>query len=125
MTRWLLIGIVLVLVVVGVHDVGLHFAALSDLNSATGVVTEWAGGNAHATPERQFATALAQQASANGTTITQYALEQNQVRLWAEGSVNGSWVVGPYLALTRGVPFSQAMKASYVVRTEKSAIYSR
>ena len=125
MTRWLVIGVVLVLLVVGVHDVGMHFAAVSELNSSASLIADWASANAHVVPQQRFATELAKQAAANGTTVTQYALEANEVHLWAQANVTGSWVTGPYLALSRGVPFSQATKSFYVIKTEKSAVYSR
>jgi hypothetical protein len=125
MMRWLLIGIVLILVIVALHDGGKHFNATSDLNTSTDVIAGWASVNAHAMPQQQFATEIAEQAAANETTVTQYTLEPQQIHLWTEMTVTGTWVIGPYFAMSRGVPLREAIGANYVIRKEKIADYFR
>jgi hypothetical protein len=123
MKRWLLVAVVVALIAVGFHDLGRHFNASSDLNASTDAIAGWAANNAHALTQQQFASQLSQQAAANETTVTQYALVANDINLWTEKNVTGTWVIGPYLALSHGVPFREAIHASYVIRREKSVTY--
>jgi hypothetical protein len=71
-------------------------------------------------PPDQLATQLANQAKARDIRITQYALADNSIHIWAEKNVEGTWVLGPYLALAKGTPLAKAWKATFVVKDDGS-----
>ena len=112
MLKILLVAGVLALIL---NDGGRWAQAVVDLRSSTGQVLDQTALAVRHTSQPQLANLLAQQASAQGIRVTQYALTPTGVRIWTEETVSGTWVVGPYLALSRGIPFSRAFSAPFVV----------
>ena len=115
MPRILKIVIVAAVLALILNDGGRWGQAVVDLRTSTGQVLDQAALSAKHTSQPQLADLLAQQGAAQGIRVTQYALTPTGVRVWTEESVTGTWVVGPYVALTHGVTFSKAFGTPFTV----------
>ena len=115
MKRIIKILIAAAIVALILNDGGRWAQAVIDLRSSTGQVLDQAALTARRSSQPQLANQLAQAAAIQQIRVTQYALTPTGVRIWTEEDVGGTWVVGPYMALARGVPFAKAFNIPFVV----------
>ena len=115
MQRMLKILIVVAILALILNDGGRWGQAVVDLHNSTGQVLDQASLAVKHTSQPQLATLLAQQAAIQGIRVSQYAVTPTGVRIWTEESVGGTWVVGPYIALTHGVPLARAFSTPFDV----------
>lgn len=111
---WILLLLAIVALVL--NDGGRWFNTRSSLSEATSELGAWASSNLSAQTRDQAANAIAEKASQAGITVYQYGQDPNGVQIWTQTDVRGTWVLGPYAALVRGVPFKQALHSPFVVR---------
>ena len=115
MNRIIKILIVAAIVALILNDGGRWAQAVIDLRGSTGQVLDQAALTARRSSQTQLADQLAQAAAIQQIRVSQYALTPTGVRIWTEEDVSGTWVVGPYMALSRGVPFAKAFGIPFVV----------
>jgi len=117
------IGIALVIAValVFLNDVGRWVNAQSQLNESTAKLADWASANVHATTRDAGAQIVTTQGAKTGVRVYQYDQDQNTLRIWSSADVLGTWVVGPYVAVTRGTPMDQALSVPFVVKSYQQA----
>jgi hypothetical protein len=120
--RYLAIALAVALLAVLVNDGGQYFNAYNNLNSATDRLLSWAILNAAHGPSDSFAQELGKQAAVEGVQVTRYSLEPQGVHLWTETDVGGTLVLGPYLAMTRGIPFRMAWTTNRGFAVKKDAV---
>jgi hypothetical protein len=116
MKRYLKIALVLAVLALILNDGGRWGQAAIDLRTSTGTVLDQAALSARRATQPQLADQLAQQSAIQGIRVTQFATTPSGVHIWTEEDVMGTWVVGPYLAMSAGVPFSRAFKTPFTVR---------
>jgi len=114
--RVLWIVILVAIVAVVLNDGGRWFNTRSNLSQATSELGAWASSNLSSVTRDQAADAIAKKAGEAGITVYQYGQDPNGVQIWTQTDVTGTWVLGPYAALVRGVPFKQARHAPFVVK---------
>ena len=115
MNRTVKILIAVAILALVLNDGGRWGQAVIDLRSSTGQVLDQAALTARRSTQTQLATQLAEQAASQRIRVTQYAMTPAGIRIWTEEDVQGTWVVGPYFALSRGVPFAKAWSSPFVV----------
>ena len=117
------IGIALVIAValVFLNDVGRWVNAQSQLNESTAQLADWASTNMHATSRDAGAQIVTTQGAKTGVRVYQYDQDQNTLRIWSSADVLGTWVIGPYMAVTRGTPIDQALGVPFVVKSYQQA----
>ncbi len=115
----ILIGILAVVL----NDGGRWFNAKSSLRTSTNELASWAANYARNLPRDQAAAELVNQANVKLIRVSQYGQDQNGIQIWTEADVHGTWVLGPLLALNRGLPFDQATGAAFVIRDHAVAQY--
>jgi hypothetical protein len=98
MKTLLKILLVIVLAVVIINEVGRYAQAGEKLNDVTNEVAEWAQNNADDKGSAKAGTAVATMAAAQGVTVTAYGQDGTTVTIYTQAPVEGSWVVGPFLA---------------------------
>jgi hypothetical protein len=115
----LVIGLILAL---AINDGGKYGQGVIDLhNSADQALTQTTILGHGASAER-IAQILGGQASGQGIRITQYSLVDNRLHIWAEEDVNGTWLIGPYMALAHGhVSIQQAFRTPLVITYDTEA----
>ena len=116
MSRLLKIVIAVAIISLILNDGGRWGQAVVDLRNATGQVLDQAALTARRSTQAQLSDQLAQQAAIQKIRVTQYAATPEGVRIWAEEDVAGTWVVGPYLALARGVPLGKAWSTPFTIK---------
>ena len=115
MNRIVKILIAAAIVALVLNDGGRWGQSVIDLRSSTGQVLDQAVLAARRSSQTELANQLAQLAAIQQIRVTQYALTPTGLRVWTEEDVRGTWVVGPYMALSRGVPLAKAFSTPFVV----------
>lgn len=110
---WILFLVAVLAVVF--NDGGRWFNGRQNLADATSQLGAWASTNLSAQTRNEAANAIAQRAAQGGITVYQYGQDPSGVQIWTETDVNGTWVIGPYLALVKGTPFQQALHSPLVI----------
>ncbi len=118
-----LVGILLVvgIAVVLINDVGRWVNSQSQLNEKTAQLAEWAATNVHAQSRDAGARAVAGEGAARGVYVYQYDQDQSSAQIWSSLDVPGTWVIGPWVAVSKGSPLAQAWGAPFVVRSYQQA----
>jgi hypothetical protein len=116
MIRLLKIVIVLVIVAVLVNDGGRYAQSVIDLRSSTGQVLDQAVTHTRGVSQAEFANTLAALAATQRIRVTQFGTSPTAVHIWTEEDVYGTWLIGPYLAIARGIPFDRAFATPVVVK---------
>jgi hypothetical protein len=111
------IGIIAILV----NDGGRWGKAAVDLRSATGEVLSAVQQTAARATQPELAAQLKEQATIREIRVTQFATGPESIQIWTEKDVAGTWVVGPAMALSKGVPFARAWATRFSVRHSASA----
>jgi hypothetical protein len=115
MNRIVKILIVAAIVALLLNDGGRWSHAILDLHSSTSQVLDQVSLTARRSTSAQLADQLAKAATNQQIRVTQYAVTSTGVHIWTEEDVAGTWVVGPYMAMTRGVPFAKAWNSPFVI----------
>jgi len=116
--RVLIIVFWIAVVALILNDGGRYAQAVIDLHTSTGQVLDSAALGAAKQTQAQLGAQIGALASTQGIRVTQFASGPTGVTLWTEEDVNGTWVIGPYLALSHGVPFKQAFTTPFTVKYE-------
>ena len=117
MRRAIGVALVIAVAVVFLNDIGRWVNAQSRLNEDTAHLADWTAANVH-TASRDAGAQLATTEGARlGIRVYQYDQDQNSVRIWSSSDVPGTWVIGPYVAVAKGVPIDQALGVPFVVRS--------
>jgi hypothetical protein len=116
MKRWLKIALAVGVLAVILNDGGRWGQAVIDLRNSTGTVLDQAALTARRMSQVQLGDELGQQATIAGIRVTQFATTPSGgVHVWTEEDVSGTWLLGPYIAMAHGVPFSKAWQTPFPV----------
>ena len=118
MKRVLIIVFWLAVVALILNDGGRYAQAVIDLQRSTGEVLDSAALGAAKQTQSQLGAQIGTLAATQDIRVTQFASSPTGVTLWTEEDVVGTWVIGPYVALSHGVPFKQAFSTPLTVRFE-------
>jgi hypothetical protein len=120
-----IIGIVIFVAILAIilNDGGRWFNAKASLRTATSDLSGWASASARSLGRDRASQELVNQATIRGIRVYQYGQDDNGIQIWTESDVRGTWVLGPYIALTKGIPFNQAIGHSFVVQDYSQAQY--
>lgn len=116
MIRILNIVIVVVIVAIIVNDGGRYAQSVIDLRNSTGQVLDQSVLRAKGLSQSEFAAELGQLAATQRIRVTQYGISPTAVHIWTEEDLYGTWLIGPYAAMARGIPFSQAFATPLVIK---------
>ncbi|MDR3686734.1 MAG: hypothetical protein P4L93_07255 [Coriobacteriia bacterium] len=116
MKRVLIIIFWLAVVALILNDGGRYAQAVIDLHRSTGQVLDSAVLGAPKETQAQLGAQIGALATTQGIRVTQFASDPSGVTLWTEEDVQGTWVIGPYVAMSHGVPFRQALTTPIVVK---------
>ena len=116
MNRYIKIALVLIVLAVIVNDGGRWGQATIDLRGSTGSVLDKATLSARRVSQAELVNQMSQEAAIQGIRVTQFQPTSTGLHIWTEEDVWGTWVVGPYIAMSRSVPFSEAFKTPFTVR---------
>jgi hypothetical protein len=120
-----ILGIVVLVAILALilNDGGRWFNAKSQLRTATSELSGWASTSARVVGRDKAAQELVNQATIRGVRVSQYGQDDNGIQIWTEQDVRGTWLLGPYIALSKGVPANQAMGHAFVVHDYAQAQY--
>lgn len=121
MRRAIGIALVVAVAVVFLNDVGRWVNAQSRLNESTAQLAEWAATNVRETSPSAGRPIVVAEGARRGVRVVQYDSDQNTLRVSSSADVPGSWIVGPYVAVTHGTPLDKAMGSVFVVRSYQQA----
>jgi hypothetical protein len=114
--RTLLILLVVAVVAVVINDGGRYARATIDLHNSTSQILDSAVLGASHMSQQQLAQQIGNLAATQQIHVVQFASGPDGVTLWTEEDVPGTWVLGPYLAMTRGVSYKQAWATPFAVK---------
>lgn len=121
MRRAIGIALVVAVALVFLNDVGRWVNAQSKLNESTAQLAEWAALNVQTQSRDAGALLVSSEGAKQGVRVYQYDQDQTSVRIWSSADVPGTWVIGPYVAVTKGTPIDQALGVPFVVRGYQQA----
>ena len=123
MKKLLIAVVVLGLIAVVMNDRAQYFSAYNGLAASSYAIGDWASRNVSTVAPAQFGEELGKQALAQHVHVTQYSIDPTSVHLWAEADVTGTWLLGPYLAMSNGTPFNKAWGSSFVIKRTTTVSY--
>ncbi len=106
MKTLLKILLVVVIAVVVVNEVGRYVQAGEKLNDGTNTLSEWAQTNARAMGQARASAQLVTLGQQEGIVVTAYGQDGTTFTLYTQAPVEGSWIVGPFLAWRAKQPLS-------------------
>jgi hypothetical protein len=121
--KLLIVIVALAIIGVVVNDATQYYSAYSGLTTSLYQLSDWATQSATHMPQDQFAQELGKRGEAQHIRVTQFSIEPHAVNIWAESDVTGTWVIGPYVAMSTGTPFNKAMGATFVIKKQATAKY--
>jgi hypothetical protein len=98
--------LVIVIAVVIINEVGRYAQAGERLNDATNQLAEWAQNNARTLGQTRAGARIAVMAMEQGIIVTNYGQDDTTFTMYTQAPVEGSWVVGPFLAWRAKKPLS-------------------
>jgi len=113
-TLWILLVVAIVATIV--NDGGRYVQAQIDVHNSTQQVLDSAALAAAHMSQAQLAQQIGNLAATQGITVVQFASGPDGVTLWTSEDVRGTWVLGPYLAITHGVPYKRAWATPFAVK---------
>lgn len=116
--RLLWIVIVGAVIAIALNDGARYGQAVIDLDNSTNNALTQTVAIAGKAPSNVIANELGQQAQIQKIRITQYAIMDGKLHVWSEEDVKGTWVLGPYMAMAKGAPFSKAFSTGYTIKHE-------
>jgi hypothetical protein len=124
MSKIVKIVVVVAIVALIVNDGGRLGQGLVHLRTSTGEVLDSTTSATSGARRQQVVNELSAQASTNHIRITQYSVDASIIHVWTEQDISGTWVIGPVMAIQRGVPVSKAWQIPIVIHYEQSAARS-
>jgi hypothetical protein len=121
MRRAIGIALVVAIALVFLNDAGRWVNSQSRLNESTAQLAEWAATNLAGKSRDAAAQIVSAEGTKYGMQVYQYDQDQSTVRIWSAVDVPGTWVIGPYVAITKGTPVDQSLGAPFVVRSYQQA----
>jgi hypothetical protein len=118
--RILIIVFWLAVVVLILNDGGRYAQAVIDLRTSTATVLDAAALGAAKQSQSQLSQQIGTLAATQGIRVTQFATGPQGITIWTEEDVKNTWVIGPYLAVSRGVPIGQAFATPFTVKYQSS-----
>jgi hypothetical protein len=103
------------------NDGGRYAQSVIDLRTSSGRVLDKAALGSAKQTQAQFGQQIGALAAVQGIRVTQFASGPGGVTIWTEEDVTGTWVIGPYLAVSRGVPIQQALTTPFTVKYQATA----
>jgi hypothetical protein len=117
---WIVLAVALALVFL--NDASRWVNAQSRLNETTAELAQWAASNVHDQTRDRGAQVVAAEAARRGVQVYRYDQDPTTVRVWSSVDVPGTWVVGPYVAVTTNrTPVGKAFGVPFVVRSYQQA----
>ena len=98
MKTLLKILLVVAIAVVIINEVGRYVQAGENLNDTTNQLSEWAQTHARGLGQGRAGSQLAAMAAQEGVVVTAYGQDGTTFTIYTQAPVEGSWVVGPFLA---------------------------
>jgi hypothetical protein len=102
------------------NDGGRYAQAVIDLRTSTGQVLDSATLGASKLSQAQLSQRIGELAAARGIRVIQFASDPSGITIWTDEDVKGTWVIGPYLAVSRGVPVGRALATPFVITYQTS-----
>ncbi len=106
MKTLLKIVVVIVIAIVIVNEVGRYAQAGETLNDGTNQLAEWAANNARPLGQSRAGSQLAAIGAEKGVVVTAYGQDDTTFTMYTQAPVEGSWIVGPFLAWQAKKPLS-------------------
>jgi hypothetical protein len=103
------------------NDGGRYAQSVIDLRTSSRSVLDKAALGSAKQTQAQLGQQIGTLAAAQGIRVTQFASGPGSLTLWTEEDVAGTWVIGPYLAVSRGVPVQQALATPFTIKYEATA----
>jgi broad specificity polyphosphatase/5'/3'-nucleotidase SurE len=119
--RILIIVFWIAVVALVLNDGGRYAQGVIDLRTSTGQVLDSAALVAPKLTQTQLGEQIGALAATQGIRVTQFAIGPTGVTLWTEEDIKDTWVIGPYLAVSHGVPVQQAFATPIVVTYQATA----
>ena len=116
MRRAIGIALVVAIALVFLNDVGRWVNAQSQLNESTEQLVQWSATGGHSENATAGRAAAVAEGSRRGLRVDGFEQNKSIVSVVTSADVPGTWVLGPYTALIRGVPVEQALSVPFVVR---------
>jgi hypothetical protein len=106
MKTLLKVVLVIAIAVVIVNEVGRYVQAGENLNDTTNQLSEWAQMNARELGQARAGAQLAAMGQQEGVVVTAYGQDGTTFTMYTQAPVQGSWIVGPFLAWRAKKPLS-------------------
>ena len=116
MKRILIIVFWVAVVALILNDGGRYAQGVIDLRTSTGRVLDHAALGAAKLTQAQLAQQIGALAATQEIRVTQFATGPDGLTIWTEEDVKDTWVIGPYLAVNRGVPIRQALATPFTIK---------
>ena len=104
------------LVALLLNDGGRYAETVVDLRNSTSEMLNAVTLSAPKESRAQLGQQIDALSKTQSIRVTQYASGPDGITLWTEEDVRGTWVIGTYLAMARGVPARQALRTPFTVR---------
>ena len=104
------------LVALLLNDGGRYAETVVDLRNSTSEMLNAVTLSAPKESRAQLGQQIDALSKTQSIRVAQYASGPDGITLWTEEDVRGTWVIGTYLAMARGVPVSQALGTPFTVR---------
>lgn len=122
MRKLLWLAFLIALLAVVLNDGGRWFNAKSDLSQATSQLGSWATANLGTGTDLATATQrISQQAAEQKVTLFKYQQDANGFVIETQTNVRGTWILGPYVAVLKGVPFKKSFDTPMVINDSVQA----
>ncbi|MBE0476213.1 MAG: hypothetical protein IBX62_03835 [Coriobacteriia bacterium] len=112
MKKFLVAALVLLIVATLVNDAGRYLRMMFRLDTATQEIVRIA---ADAAPSERGKSqpggrAAVRAAQERGLVVYGYQIEGNEVQVWTQAMVDGTWIYGPFLAWQAGKPLDTPLE---------------
>jgi len=119
MKKLIIIALVVVVGAVFVNDVGRFTRSRYNLDNATNQIVDEIAFTAASLPRDKAAGQVAALAQEKGIRVYQYDQNGTGVQVWTELPIEGTWVLGRFVAWRSGKPQGTA----YVLRDYGTSVY--
>jgi hypothetical protein len=122
--RILQIALVVAIVATPINDVGRYLGGYYNLDNATRDIASQAGMRAKnpSSSRDQVAAFAAQFAQQKGITVKYFDQTVDKVTVWTTTTVPGTWVWGPAVAASQGVPFPKWWSTPLVIESKAESL---
>jgi hypothetical protein len=121
MRRAIWIALLIAVALVFLHDVSRWVNTQSRLNESTTQLANWATEVVRPLSRDAGAQIVTAEGAKRGVRVYQYDQDQDTLMIWGAADVPGTWVIGPYRAIMKGIPIGQALGMPFVVKSYHEA----